>query len=404
MYVSQAIIKFNGVGGNRNISLVKSSDAKSINPNVGNTDINHNQINRQFSKIPAGFRYGANIHFGEFFDPNRTIPHIDYEEYMAMQNSTKARFRKKYKKFFTDSSINTSDMIDQNYRYMPLQTEELMDKFIDAAKIYTKYKDQPIICLGRSPKWFLNTALWMKDGIDDYKFVAFSKFWHRPDPVEGMRRMDSVAPTAKEETAYRKYLKRIKADPQTIVNNMAKTGKKTVITDYICSGKGACSFLEMLGRYAKDLGILEEFSKSIQIVGIGSMDYMEELNPYADSISEPKVIMPEVLRPYSNNIKQEFHNINYKIFKEMLINQNTNECRSTYYPHEAWTVYKPDRFKTGIIKDMKKIKEMVKWLKYEKSISSFTPAMCDYRNLLNFRILDGLNERGILKLVHRSKL
>ena len=360
--------------------------------------------NIQFSRVPAGFQYGANVHFGEFFDPNRTIPHIDYEEYMAMQTSTKRRLRKKYNNFFKDSSIDKNQMTDKNYMYMPLRTEDLMDKFIDTSKIYAKYKDQPVICLGRSPKWFLNTALWMKDGIDDYKFVAFSKFWHRPDSVEGMRRMESVAPTPKEEMAYRKYLKRIKADPQTIVDNMEKTGKKTVITDYICSGKGACSFLEILGKYADDLGILEKFSKSIQIVGIGSMEYMEQLNPYAEYISEPKVIMPEILRPYSQNVKQEFYNMDYVVFKEMLLNQNTNECRSTYYPHEAWTIYRPDRFKTGLIKNMKKVKEMVKTLKGEKSFSSFTPAMFDYRNLLNFRILDALNERGILKAIHRSKI
>jgi len=180
--------------------------------------------------------------------------------------------------------------------------------------------------------------------------------------------------------------------------------KKTVITDYICSSKGACSFLEILGKYAEDLGILEKFSKSIQFAGIGSMEYMEHLNPYAEYISEPRVIMPEILRPYSENINQEFYNIDYEVFKEMLLNQNTNECRSTYYPHEAWTIYKPDRFKTGLIKNMKKVKEMVKTLKGEKSISSFAPAMYDYRNLLNFRILDALNERKILKVIHKSKI
>ena len=372
--------------------------------NPENQTFTNKQTNASFNKIPVGYRYGANIHFGEFFDPNRTIPHIDYEEYMAMQPSTKRRFRKKYKNFFNNATINKNEMIDANYKYMPLQTEDLMDKFIDISKVYSKYKENPIICLGRSPKWFLNTALWMKDGIDHYKFVAFSKFWYRPDSREGIVRMDSVAPTPKEEAAYRKYLKRIKADPQTIVDNFEKTGKKTVITDYICSGKGASSFMEMLGNYAKDLGILEAFSKSVQIVGIGSMDYMEELNPYADSISEPQVVMPEVLRPYSKNIKQEFYNMNYKVFKEMLINQNTNECRSTYYPHDAWTVYKPDQFKTGLIKDMKKVKEMVKTLKGEESTSSFAPAMYDYRNLLNFRILDALNERKILKQIHKSKI
>lgn len=376
--------------------------AKNQTPNLTSGEKSNPRV---FAKIPAGYNYSANIHFGEFYDPNRTVPHIDYEEYMAMKESAKKRFRKRYQSFSNDKNIDKAEMFDVNDALLPLRSEQNMDEFIKTSKLYTKFKDQPIICLGRSPKWFLNAALWMKDGIDDYKFVAFSKFWFRPDPIEGIRRMDSVAPTEKEEAAYRRYLKRIKADPQTIVDNMDKTGKKTVITDYICSGKGACSFLDIMSKYAEDLGILEKFSKSIQIVGIGSMDYMEELNPYAESISEPKVPLPERLRPFSKNIKQEFHNMNYMMFREMLLNQNTNECRSTYYPHEAWTVYKPDQFKTGLIKDMKKVKDLIKEMKNNhKSVSSFTPAMFDFRNLVNFRILDSLFERGLLKAVHRSKV
>ncbi|HIS37636.1 TPA: hypothetical protein IAC10_13605 [Candidatus Scatousia excrementigallinarum] len=353
-------------------------------------------------KIPCDFRYNSNVSFGEFFDPNRTVPHIDYEEYMAMNENTKKRFRKKYSTFMR--SVDKNELADLKFLYLPLQTEKSMENFIKISNVYNKYKEQPIICLGRSPKWFLNTALWMKDGIDDYKFVAFSKYWYRPD-YNGVKRLDEIAPTEKEELAYRKYLKRIKADPQTIVDNMEKTGKKTVITDYICSGKGACSFLDVMSRYADDLGILEKFAKSIQIVGIGSMEYMEDLNPYAEYISEPSVPMPEKLFPYRKEIKQEFYNMDYQVFRDMLLNQNTNECRSTYYPHEMWTIYKPDQFKTGLIHDMKKVKEMAKKVKTTKqSMSSFTPAMYDFRNLLNFHILDGLNKQGLLKLVHRSKI
>lgn len=379
---------------NPQINLVKIQNTKNYS-----TPVNNNN-----NKLPSNFKYNANIHFGEFFDPNRTVPHIDYEEYMAMKPATKARFRKRYKTF--DKRVNKNELVDLKMPYLPLQSEKLMDEFIKTSQIYTKYKDQPIICLGRSPKWFLNAALWMKDGIENYKFVAFSKFWYRPHPIEGVVRMNSVAPTVKEEEAYRKYLKRIKADPQSIVDNMEKTGKKTVITDYICSGKGVCSFLDVMSRYADDLGILDKFAKSIQIVGIGSLDYMEDLNPYAEYISIPSAPMPEKLKPYSKDIKQEFYNMNYSMFKEMLINQNTNECRSTYYPHETWTIYKPDKFKTGLIHDIKKVKNLIKELKSsgQKSMSSFTPAMFDYRNLLNFRILDGLNERGLLKLVHKSKV
>ncbi len=389
---------------NNNISAAKNR--------TNNITSGEKPAQTKFTTIPAGFKYNANIYFGEFFDPNRTIPHIDYEEYMAMKESTKKRFRKKYKNFFNDPAINTQEMIDKNYLAMPLQSETLMNEFLKTAKFYSKFKDQTIICLGRSPKWFLNAALWMKDGIENYRPVAFSKNWYRYDTADqSLIRIDSMAPTPKEEVAYRKYLKRIKADPQTIVDNMKETGKKTVITDYIYSGKGMTSFLDVMSKYAEDLGILEDFCKSIHIVGIGSKSYMEDMMKVEEAPT-PKVIMPERMVPFEKtglwtyNITQEFHDMDLSMFKEMLINQNTNECRSTYYPHETWTVYKPDKFKTGLIKDMKKVKEMVKELKSsgEKSMSSFTPAMYDYRNLLNFRILDALNERGLLKLIHKSKV
>lgn len=115
--------------------------------------------------------------------------------------------------------------------------------------------------------------------------------------------------------------------------------------------------------------------------------------------------MPEKLAPYSREIKQEFYNMDYKLFREMLLNQNTNECRSTYYPHQMWPVYKPDRFKTGLIKDTKKLKFMLEEARGPKKVlAHFTPTMFDFRNLLNFRILDALDARGILKAVHKSKI
>ncbi len=355
-----------------------------------------------YTKLPTGIHYGNNITFGEFFDPNRTVPHIDYEEYMAMTSATKSRYRKKYHNYA--KSMNKSEMFDPKANYMPLASEKSMEEFIKTASIYKKYKNQPILCLGRSPKWFLNAALWMKDGIDNYKFVAFSKFWFWPDKTEGMRKMPSVAPTEKEIKAYHKYLKDLHVDPQHIVNHHQKTGAKTVITDYITTGKGATSFLDVMSELAEKQGVLEDFSKAIQIVGIGSLQYLESFFPEDVDISVPEVIMPPKLKKYSKNIEQTYYNMDFNMFREMLINQNTNECRSTYYPHDAWTVYRPDRFKTGLIKDMKKVKERIRTLNSKQSFASFTPAMLDFRNLLNFRILDALNHRHLLKAVHHSKL
>ena len=84
----------------------------------------------------------------------------------------------------------------------------------------------------------------------------------------------------------------------------------------------------------------------------------------------------------------------------MLVNENTNECRSTYYPHEAWTAYKPHRVKTGMISE-KKIDEFR--ARNPRYLNNFTPTMCDYRNLLNFRILDYMDQKGILRESLNSK-
>ena len=348
--------------------------------------------------------YTSNINFRSIYQAEKTVPDIDFDDYKVMSDVTKERYRKIYKSFQINKSINKEDLVDQKYKSLPLQSEAKLEKFFEISKEYLKYKDQSILCLGRSPKWFLNAALWMQDGIDHYKFVAFSKYWYTPDKEEGARKIQRMAPTEEEETAYKKYLKSIKADPKGIVNEAKKTGKRIIITDYVCTGKGMCSFLDLLGRFAEEQGVLKEFANSIEIVGIGSMDYMEHLNPYAEYIPTPSVPLPQVLWPYYNKIPQHFHDMDYEVFEEMLLNQNTNECRSTYYPHDAWTLYKPHQFKTGLIKDLKKVKDLIKRSKTDKCTTSFKPAMADYRNLLNFRILDGLNKRGILKLKHISKL
>ena len=277
-----------------------------------------------------------------------------------------------------------------------------MNDFIKIVEIYNKYKNSNILCLGRSPKWFLNAALWMKNGLKSYKFVAFSGYWYFPDSREGMRPIQRLIPKKEDVIHYRKYLRSIKADPKSIVHDYETYGKKTVITDYICTGKGMTSFLDLLSNYADDEGILDQFAKSIKLVGIGSMDYLEELNPYAEYISVPEVVMPPKLRPYSGILDTTFYNMPYQLFSEMLLNQNTNECRSTYYPSSNWSLYKPNKFKTGLIKDLKKVENLMRQSN-KKTISSFLPAMMDFRNLLNFRILDALNARGLLKIAHRTK-
>ena len=360
--------------------------------------ITQNNNQTYLSQFPISYIPIHSVSFGMKFNPNRLVGDVDIETYHTMNEFAKERYRHLCDTFATNKEINSSELFDSETKGLPLGHPDTMKKFVETSKLYLKYKDQPIICLGRSPKWFLNTAFWMKDGIPPYKFVAFSKYWYRQDPQKGLVKIQANAPTEREETAYKAYLDRIGASPKQIVETKRQTGKNTIITDYICTGKGACSFLDILSRYAKEQGVLEEFANSIDIVGIGSLEYMETLNPYAESYSIPRVPMPPLLEPYEKNIKQVFHNIkDYCVFEEILLYRNTNECRSSFYPHDAWTEYSPDLFKTGLYDDKNFVEKMKEKFQDDKYVITFTAPMQDYRNLLNFRILDYLNQEGMLR-------
>lgn len=382
---------------------VNNNNSKSLN-NVQHQDYQTSP----FKKLPLNFKYNASISFSGFSDVNATVPDIEFEEYNAMTDTTKKRIKKRYEKFFSDKSINKNELYDtQHFQYMPLNTEQKFDDFVKFSSLYNDFKDRRIISIGRSPKWFLNTSVWMKDGIDGYDFAAFSGNWFRRDPKWGIIPVKTAMPTEKEYKAYTRYLKQKGLDPLSIVKDAEKTGKRTIYTDYVQTGRGVSSFLDIMSRFAEEQGVLEKFSKSIEIIGIGSLEYNEMLNPYEEYVETPEVLYPERLKPYEKNIKQKFYSMPADIQVDMLINQNTNECRSTYYPHTAWTLYNPDTFKTGMVRDMKKIEAVAKELKdvtTPKAVSSFSPAMRDYRNLLNFRILDGLAKRGLLTARHVSKV
>lgn len=254
--------------------------------------------------IPLSYWKTAQINFtGETVHSRKRVMDIEHENYMMMSDASKKRLRKLYDNFFTSSLIDKTELFDQkHYQYMPLRSEETMDKFLEFSKLYSKYKDQPIICVGRSPKWFLNASMWMKDGIKDYKFAAFSSFWYRKNHAEGLVPIAKEVPTPQEENAYKRYLKRIQADPATIVENMKKTGKRTILTDYIHTGRGLSSFVGMLSKIAEEQGILEDFSKSIELVCIGSMEYEGYLDPYAETLDTPEVLYPKKI----NSLQQEY--------------------------------------------------------------------------------------------------
>jgi hypothetical protein len=240
----------------------------------------------------------------------------------------------------------------------------------------------------------------MKDGIEDYDFIAFSSNWYDRAELKNKQWLSSkrLPPTNEEKKAYKEYLKRKNCYPTDIVKSFQDTGKQVIITDYIHSGCGLASFLDLLAQFAQEEGILDDFAKSIKLFTLSSMEYLEDLGLRNDFMY-PTMILPDILKPYK--IEQEYHDMAYGVMDSILIDKNSNECRSTYYPPKAWLAYNPDKFRTGLVSD-EELMKMSKKLR-KRTGNEFTDAMKDYRNLLNFRILDGLNERGLLKLKHITK-
>lgn len=358
----------------------------SVNNKKYNTQ-NASETNNKLQYVPDKF---VNFLGEKSIERRRRVQDIGIDEYRQMSDAMKGIVRKKCLEFNSDKNIFLEN---NDKKYLPLMDDRAMSQFIGVCSDYCKLKDEPILCLGRSPKWFLNTALWMKDGIDEYKFVAFSKFWYRKTPYDIVR-IDDMAPTKDEIEAYRNYLRNIRVNPKHIVRIADKTGKKIVITDYVNTGKGACSFLEVMADMAQDEGVLNDFANSIRFYGIGSLEYLENFYNDDEEYSIPSVPLPEKLIPYYNKITQEYHDMPLTVFEQMLINENTNECRATYYPHETWTLYNPSRYRTGMISSSK-LEELHK--KCPKNSINFTIPMRDYRNLLNFRILDYLSANDLLR-------
>lgn len=331
---------------------------------------------------------------------------IEFEEYISMTEEEKQEYRDKHTNFFKLIDISELYITRGRNRFsrLPLSFKCDMDDFLKVSSGYNKYKDNKIVCVGRSPKWFLNASLWMKDGINTYDFCAFSSNWYKRDGNGGGKNqvlLEDKLPTPEEEKAYREYLARpeVNCTPQEIVKVAKETGKPVIITDYIHSGCGLASFLDILAKFAEEDGILEEFANSIKLVTLSSEEYLEYPLQCKNAFVVPTVILPDRLKPF--NIEQEYHDMPRDVMSQVLINKNTNECRSTYFPPNAWTVYDPIKYKTGLIPD-DILKTMPKKVQ-KRAVSKFTPAMKDFRNLMNFNILDSLNKRNLLKLQHVTR-
>ncbi|MEI7474272.1 MAG: hypothetical protein WCK67_05775 [bacterium] len=120
-------------------------------------------------------------------------------------------------------------------------------------------QNKRIIALGRSPVFFTEAAKLMKNGIDDYTYVAFSKGWK----CEDGKHYGSM-PTEEEVKNYRNYLKTVNMTPKEIIKD-SKNGKNTMLVDYIESGNGISSFISVLQDWAKEDNVLDELNNSIEI-------------------------------------------------------------------------------------------------------------------------------------------
>ena len=386
-----------------------------ISPILNNTNTNYT-TNNQKTELNINKREEINTkkYNPAYYMPvsfkQKVIPlDISHTTYLKLSPQQKQSFRTTYRDFY--KLIDISELYWNKNRtpetLLPLYTDTEMKDFLEIAKSYNKYrgdkekgiKPNGIICLGRSPKWFLNASLWMKNGIENYDFVAFSSNWYDRNYSgigNNLYRRDDRVPTKTQEKNYRQYLKRIVCKPADIIQSAKDTGKPVVVTDYIHSGCGVTSWLDLMSRWAEEDGILDDFAKSIMLHTIGSNTNLED-KLWLDTNYAGIVKMPELLK--NKSIQQKYYDMSAEVLLSMLIDKNTNECRSTFYPPRAWTIFSPDKFKIA----QKETSELEEQYRYYKNFGGVFPdmdvwsdAMKDYRNMMNFRILDYRAEHGML--------
>ena len=335
-----------------------------------------------YTKIPLSTLQTVNN--VKFTGSEKPIPEINPQSYLKFSEEDKAWLRQKCSDF---GVVDKPKGLEADAKtYIPLDSHKVLDEFVEFSKEYNSLKGTPTVCLGRSPKWMLDTSLWMKDGIEEYKQVLFSGSWYEPEnwwsDKGGMVKKPEAVPTESQESAYKAYLNSIKSDPKHIIDEAQKAGKKVVITDYIQKAKGMMSFLDLISRYAESQGVLNKFADSIKFLTIISREYTESFYPGDEPISMPSVILPETLKKidhpnrYDSLIREDSIDMPEGAFNEIILNKNANECLPSYYSKSCWTEFNP-------------------------SINppKLSQALNDYRNLLSFRILDHLNARNLLKLV-----
>ena len=140
----------------------------------------------------------------------------------------------------------------------PFVSQKCSKEFLsDISCIPSLYKNDRKIALGRSPLWVVESLKYLDKAEESYKKVCFSAGWKNPNALHVVKK-----PSESQVKAYRHYLKELEMDPQSIVKN-AREGHKTVLMDYMESGNGMRSFLELIDDWAKEEHLDQEVREAL---------------------------------------------------------------------------------------------------------------------------------------------
>lgn len=206
--------------------------------------LKHN--NSAFSQISQGLRHiGQNIKSIinskiNLYTSQVKLQDIDnVQGYLKLNEGEKRKFRRLFQKEIIGKSIAH---FNPEYKH-PFQSEaELKELFRFSRIIAHSFKDSKVVAVGRSPLWFLETLKMMKGSkvnLDNYSELA----------VTGLTSVNNFTKTEIKEFAG--YLKNANLSPETMIEHSKKTGQKTVLFDFLHTGKGMIQTINLMDEVLK---------------------------------------------------------------------------------------------------------------------------------------------------------
>lgn len=227
---------------------------------------------------------------------------------------------------------------------------ELAESMISTCAINTDTSNEGIFRqgyrlfgLGESPSWIIFVAELLTRGSEardeskpnpkiEFGNIAFSgSFLARESDTPAAHvkfQTTTNMPTEEEVRKYRKYLKRIKMDPETIIQRRQNEGVKTIITDYTNTGKGFASFIYILCDWAQEDSKVDQLKKALRLINLNiSSTAIKGLSlpaPLGD-LSFDTLLIQQRENEFGGNLIQK------------LANNDAAGCRRVpHYSHEKW--------------------------------------------------------------------